>query len=391
MDVRSKTLLQHEATPGVLLTLAAVAALICANFDYFAGTYTSFLNLRGSVSLGELGLTKTVLHWINDGLMAIFFLTVGLEIKREILEGHLSRFDQIALPALAALGGMAVPALVYAAVVWNDPALLRGWAIPAATDIAFSLGALALLGRRVPASLKVFLLTLATFDDLGAIIVIALFYTTELSTLALGLAAAAIAVLIAMNRLGVDRIAPYVIMGIALWVFVLESGVHATLSGVALGLAIPNRRNNGTPLIHTIETALKPYVSFAILPLFAFANAGVPLAAQETGPAISPLSLAVALGLLIGKPVGILLAVAAATGLGISRLPRGATWPQIAGVGCLAGIGFTMSLFIGSLAFYDADQMNAVRLGVLAGSLASMLAGLAILARTARVPVPQQG
>jgi NhaA family Na+:H+ antiporter len=368
------SILQHEAAPGVLLVLAAALALLSANIDALAGIYDDFLTLRGSVSLGPLGLSKPLLLWTNDGLMAIFFLTVGLEIKREVLEGHLSRPDQIALPAIAAIGGMAVPALVYAALVWNDAALLRGWAIPAATDIAFSLGAVALLGRRVSTSLKVFLLTLATFDDLGAIIIIAIFYTSQLSALALGLAAAAIAVLIAMNRLGVERVAPYVLVGLALWVFVLKSGVHATLSGVVLGLAIPHRR------IHGIEEALKPYVGFAILPLFAFANAGVPLA----DAALSPLAIAVALGLLIGKPLGILLAVGAATGLGLARLPAGANWMQTAGIGCLAGIGFTMSLFIGSLAFEDAQSINAVRIGVLLGSFASLIAGLALLAAAKR-------
>jgi NhaA family Na+:H+ antiporter len=374
--------LKHEATPGVLLVVAAMLALICANLAITADIYSDFLSMRGTVSLGGLGLSKTVLHWVNDGLMAIFFLTVGLEIKREFLEGHLSSADQVLLPAVAAVGGMAVPALVYFLVIAGDSALLRGWAIPAATDIAFSLGALALLGRRVPTSLKVFLLTLATFDDLGAIIVIALFYTTDLSTLALGLAAAAIAILIAMNRLGVDRIAPYVLVGIALWVFVLESGVHATLAGVALGLAIPLKRNSGGPLIHTIENALRPYVSFVILPLFAFANAGVPFA---SGAVIGSLSLAVALGLFIGKPLGIGLAVAATAGLGFATLPRGTGWLHILGVGFIAGIGFTMSLFIGSLAFADESQMNAVRIGVLAGSFASVIAGLAILSQATRV------
>jgi Na+:H+ antiporter, NhaA family len=372
--------LRHEATPGVLLALAAILALVCANIDFVAKTYDDFLSLRGSISLGTLSLSKPLLLWINDGLMAVFFLTVGLEIKREVIEGHLSRPDQIALPAIAAVGGMAVPALVYCAVVWNDAMLLRGWAIPAATDIAFSLGALALLGTRVPASLKIFLLTLATFDDLGAIVIIALFYATQLSTLALGLAAAAIAVLIAMNRFGADRVAPYVLVGLALWIFVLKSGVHATLAGVVLGLAIPLKRKDGSELVHAVETALRPYVGFAILPLFAFANAGVPFGGVEAGSRLSPLTIAVALGLFLGKPLGILLAVGAAAGLGLARLPRGANWMQMAGIGCLAGIGFTMSLFIGSLAFEDVRSIDAVRLGVLAGSLASLIAGLAILA-----------
>ena len=370
--------INHEATAGLALVLAAAAALVLTNIG-FAESYDHFLELPVSVHIGPIGLDKTLVHWVNDGLMAIFFFLVGLEIKREVLEGNLSSREQIVLPALAALGGMVAPALVYAFFNLGNAETLRGWAIPAATDIAFALGALALVGSRVPLSLKVFLLTLATLDDLGAIIIIALFYASDLSLIGLGLAGVAFACLIVLNQLRIDRTAPYLFFGIAMWVCVLESGVHATLAGVALAMTIPLSRTDGSGFIHALEEGLHPYVKFLILPLFAFANAGIPLAGVSLDALTSSLPLGIAAGLLIGKPLGISLAVFACVSLGLAKLPERANWLHMIGVGCLAGIGFTMSLFIGTLAFSTPAQIDAVRLGVIAGSVLSIILGLAIL------------
>lgn len=369
--------INHEATAGLILVFAAVAALVFTNIGY-AESYDYFLELPVSVQIGNIGLSKTLIHWINEGLMAIFFFLVGLEIKREVLQGNLSSREQIILPAMAALGGMLAPALIYAYFNLGTSSI-GGWAIPAATDIAFALGALALIGSRVPLSLKVFLLTLATLDDLGAIIIIAVFYTSDLSLVGLGLAGIAFACLVILNRLRVDRTAPYLFFGLAMWVFVLESGVHATLSGVALAMTIPLLRSDGSSFIHALEEGLHPYVKFLILPLFAFANAGIPLAGLSMDSLTSPLPLGIAAGLVFGKPLGILLAVTACVSLGFAKLPERATWTHVTGVGCLAGIGFTMSLFIGTLAFDSPSQIDAVRVGVIAGSIISTLLGLAIL------------
>jgi NhaA family Na+:H+ antiporter len=370
--------INHEATAGMVLVVAAAAALVVTNVGYDT-TYDHFLELPVSVRAGGIGLDKTLVHWINDGLMAIFFFLVGLEIKREVLQGNLSSRQQITLPAVAALGGMLVPAAIYIFFNLGNPETLHGWAIPAATDIAFALGALALIGTRVPVSLKIFLLALATLDDLGAIVIIAIFYTSNLSLIGLSLAGAALACLIALNRLRIDRTALYIFFGFAMWVFVLESGVHATLSGVALAMTIPLLRRNGTNFINVLEEALHPYVKFLILPLFAFANAGIPLSGLSMDSLTSSVPLGIALGLILGKPIGILLAVAACASLGIAQLPERATWIQMVGVGCLAGIGFTMSLFIGTLAFHTPTEIDAVRVGVVAGSIISTMLGLAIL------------
>jgi NhaA family Na+:H+ antiporter len=301
-----------------------------------------------------------------------------------VLEGSLSSREQIVLPAVAAFGGMAAPAAIYAVINGGSPELLRGWAIPAATDIAFALGVLSLLGTRVPVSLKVFLLTLATLDDLGAIVIIAMFYTSNLSAMSLILAAAAFVALLLLNRLHVSRTAFYVAIGIAMWTFVLESGVHATLAGVAVAMTVPLNRQSGEPFIHSLEEALHPYVSFLILPLFAFANAGIPLVGIGIGSLTSTLPMGIALGLIIGKPLGILAVCAATVRLGFARLPDDVDWLHMLGVGCLAGIGFTMSLFIGSLAFDGAAQAIAVRIGVICGSLVSTFLGLAILLAASR-------
>ena len=361
----------------MVLAVAALFAIVLVNFG-LSDEYSHLLEERVRIGVGALTLDKSLHHFINDGLMAIFFFLVGLEIKREVLEGNLSTPSQIMLPAVAALGGIIVPSGIYAWINWDLPSL-GGWAIPAATDIAFALGALALLGNRAPLSLKIFLLTLATFDDLAAIIIIALFYTTHLSVFALTGAIACLLALLAYNRLGGDRIAVYILVGLVTWLFVLKSGVHATLAGVALGLLIPLRRADKSSPLHELEHGLHPYVKWLILPLFAFANAGLPLDGFSWEGLSQPLPLGIIAGLAIGKPVGITLAVALMVGLGLASLPRGVNWRYMFGVSCIAGIGFTMSLFIGSLAFASPADMAQVRSGVIAGSLISIIVGLAIM------------
>jgi Na+:H+ antiporter, NhaA family len=313
--------------------------------------------------------------------MAIFFFLVGLEIKREFLVGELSTRKQASLPLIAALGGMAVPALIYAAINRNDPIALQGWAIPAATDIAFAVGVLALLGPRVPASLKVFLLALAIIDDLGSIVIIAFFYTANLSLQALALAGLGIAALIFLNLKGVTRIAPYALVGLFIWLCVLKSGVHATLSGVVTALAIPLAPGRGETQgpLERLEESLHPWVTFGVLPLFAFANAGVPLAGMTLAKLTSPIPMGIALGLFIGKPIGIFGFSLAAIGLKLAGKPEGATWGQMFGVAILGGVGFTMSLFIGMLAFADAERAAEIRFGVLLGSFVSAIAGYYVL------------
>ena len=371
-----------EALAGLILVLAAAAALVADNVAVLQPYYDGVLSLPVSVQFGEARLAKPLLLWINDGLMAVFFLLVGLELKREVLKGHLRSRDQVVLPAVCAVGGMAVPALIYLAIakgLGGDSGLFRGWAIPAATDIAFALGALAMLGSRVPSSLKVFLLTLATLDDLGAIVVIAIFYTADLSLASLALAVVAIVALAAMNLLGVKRLAPYIVVGVALWVFVLKSGVHATLAGVALGLAIPMQDRDGRKVLEALEDALHPYVIWGILPLFAFANAGVSLAGIALSSFLAPLPLAIAAGLVVGKPLGIIAAAQVAVRTRMARLPEGMGWMHLGGVAALAGIGFTMSLFIGMLAFSADEHSAGVRIGVIAGSILSALIGYGVL------------
>lgn len=381
-----KRLLRLEAAPGILLVAGAVLALLLDNSP-IKWLYDGLLTTPVAVQVGALEIRKPLLLWINDGLMAVFFLTIGLEIKREVLDGQLSSFRQVALPACAAVGGMVVPAAIYITINWGDAEALRGWAIPAATDIAFALGVLALLGRRVPATLKIFLLALAIMDDLGAIVIIAIFYTAELSLLSLGLAAAGVLGLIALNRLGVTRTAVYVVTGIALWICVLKSGVHATLAGVAIGFAIPLRARDPEghcPLVH-LEHALRPWVSYGILPLFAFANAGVSLEGLSLDALLDPIALGTASGLFLGKQAGVLGFAALAVLLGWGERPKGATWLQFYGVALLTGVGFTMSLFIGLLAFEDGDLHPAsVRRGVLVGSLLSGLGGYLILRLASR-------
>lgn len=373
--------LRLEASGGIILLAVATLALALHNSP-LSWLYDGLIETPVEVRIGALELAKPLLLWINDGLMAVFFLLVGLEIKREVRRGHLAAWDQAALPVVAAVGGMSIPALVYWAVNRNSPATLAGWAIPAATDIAFALGILSLLGSRVPVALKIFLLALAIADDLGAIVIIALFYTANLSALSLVLAAVAIVALVVMNLAGVVRVGAYAIVGTVLWVCVLKSGVHATLAGVAIGLAIPlDDRRGGSPLEHLEET-LHPWVAFGIMPAFAFANAGVTLGDVTWTAIFAPVPLGIALGLFLGKQIGVFGFAYAAVRLGLCRLPEGVGWIHVYGVALLAGIGFTMSLFIGTLAFADPAQAVGVRIGVLGGSILSAIAGYLVLRAT---------
>lgn len=372
--------MEMEASGGIVLVIASALALFAAN-SAFSDNYQAFLDAQFTISLNDVGLSKPLILWINDGLMAIFFFLVGLEIKREVMEGALSSVKQAALPGIAALGGILVPALVYSFVNWGDAVAMQGWAIPAATDIAFALGVMALLGRRIPVALKVFLLALAIFDDLAAIIIIAVFYTNQLSGAALGLAATSILLLFLMNHFGVMRRIAYVLVGVVLWVCVLKSGVHATLAGVVLAFAIPLKSNDPevkSPL-KIMEHALHPWVAFLVLPVFAFANAGVSLKGLSLEAFTNPVALGIAGGLFLGKQVGVMLFVVLAVFLKLAEFPKDATWPQIYGVSVLTGIGFTMSLFIGGLALDPAVYGVDLRLGVLGGSIISALLGYTIL------------
>ena len=379
-----------ESASGLVLLAAAVLALIASN-TALAPLYDLFLQTPVVVRVGALHLDKPLLLWINDGLMAIFFLVIGAEIKRETLAGELSSVKRAALPALAAVGGMVVPAIVYIALSGGERDMLAGWAIPAATDIAFALAALSVIGRGVPSSLKVFLLAVAIIDDLGTILIIAIFYTSELSPLALILAACVLALMALMNRLGVRRVAPYAVLGFILWVLVLKSGVHATLAGVATAFAIPLRvkdRHGGevaSPL-KTVEHKLHPWSSFLVMPLFGFANAGLDLSGVSLAQLFHGVAPAIAAGLFIGKQTGVFGATWLAVKLGLGEKPAGASWGEIYGVSLVAGIGFTMSLFIGTLAWDDASHAADIRLGVLVGSILSAAVGVAVLMWERRLP-----
>jgi NhaA family Na+:H+ antiporter len=372
--------LKLESAGGLLLVAAAVLALIFSNSP-LRQAYDDLLKIPVEMRFGSFALAKPLLLWINDGLMAIFFLLVGLEVKREVIEGELSTPAQIVLPVVAGLGGMVVPALIYFIFNRGNGAALNGWAIPTATDIAFALGVLSLLGKRVPVSLKIFLTAVAIADDLGAIVIIALFYTAELSIAMLFLAAVAIAVLIALNLQKVTRIAPYVMVGVILWVFVLKSGVHATLAGVAIAFAVPLKTTDaqGVAPLHQLEHSLHPWVAFGVLPVFAFANAGVSFAGVTLTALAEPLPLGIAVGLFAGKLVGVFGASAILIRLGLAKLPEGAGWLQLIGVAALCGVGFTMSLFIGSLAFDGPGYFTPLRLGVIAGSALSGVTGYLLL------------
>jgi NhaA family Na+:H+ antiporter len=380
--------LELESASGLLLIAAGIIAMSINNSP-LSYLYNGLLDVPVAVQFGALKIAKPLLLWINDGLMAVFFLLIGLEVKREVLEGQLKEPAQLVLPGAAAIGGMLVPALIYWAFNRHNPGALGGWAIPMATDIAFALGVLALLGKRVPVSLKLFLMTLAIIDDLGAIIVIALFYSTELSTLSLGLAAICISALILINRLGVSKLSPYLVIGAILWICVLKSGVHATLAGVILALTIPLRPSNGQPSpLMSLEHALHPWVAFAILPIFAFSNAGVQLNELTLQSFTHSVPLGIAAGLLLGKALGVFGFTWLTIKTGLAKLPEGANWGQVLGLAVLCGIGFTMSLFVGSLAFIPelSEYAGMDRVGILTGSILAALIGSSIFYFSSRKP-----
>ncbi len=372
--------LRLESAGGLVLASAAVLAMVMANSP-LADFYTYVLNLKLTIMLEGFGVSKPLFLWINDGLMAVFFLLIGLELKREVIEGQLSSADQIVLPAVAAIGGLVVPALIYWAINKDNPQGLNGWAIPTATDIAFALAILTLLGSRVPASLKIFLTTIAIFDDLAAIIIIAIFYSSDLSTGSLAAAGAGIAVLFVLNRMGVQSLAAYLIVGIFIWLFVLKSGVHATLAGIVVAAFIPLRScDDHSPLRH-LEHILHPWIAFCVLPIFAFANAGVSFAGITSDIVLGTVSIGIVLGLFIGKQVGVFGMTALVVGLGLAKKPEGASWAMLYGVALICGVGFTMSLFIGSLAFEHGgfSQDVALKIGVIMGSMVSGFCGWLVL------------
>ena len=375
----------NEAAGGILLILSAAAAMLVANSSLYPW-YESVLSAKLAVTIEGQGVAKAMILWINDGLMAIFFLLVGLELKRELLEGKLKNPRDVVLPGTAAIGGMLAPALIFLAFNAGHPTTINGWAIPAATDIAFALGVLALAGPRVPSSLKIFLLTLAILDDMGAILIIALFYTADLSMDYLALAAIPLVGMLMMNRAGAHRVVPILLLGIVMWVFVLKSGVHATLAGVITAFCIPLKDRWGKSPLHSLEHALTPYVFYGIVPIFAFANAGVVLEGMKWSNLLDPVPLGIALGLFAGKQIGVFGVTWGMVKLGLARKPFGATWLQVYGVALLAGIGFTMSLFIGGLSYSDNLLMNEVRIGVLLGSGLSAVLGYLVL-RYAPSPV----
>lgn len=380
--------LKQESAGGIVLIIAAALALVIANSP-FADSYFGTLNTKLNVSFGEFEINKGLILWINDGLMAVFFFLIGLEVKREVMEGQLSTWDKASLPLAAALGGMAIPALIFVAFNYDEPDTINGWAIPAATDIAFALGILSLLGPRVPVALKALLLAIAVIDDIGAITIIALFYSGELDTQMLLGAAITFAALIATGRMKIGSSLPYIVMTVIMWVFVLKSGVHATLAGVAAAATVPMAARNGRRLLEEMEHSLHYWVAFLIIPIFGFANAGVTLIGLSPADLLQPLPLGIALGLLIGKQVGIVGFAWIAVKAGIAKLPENVGWRKIHALSMLAAIGFTMSLFIGNLAFEDQATVDAVKLGVLSGSLIAALAGFFML-RAALPDVPAE-
>lgn len=378
--------LKLESAGGILLLLSAVAAMLLANSP-LSEQYNNFLNLPVSIQIGHFVIDKTLIHWINDGFMAVFFILVGMEVKKELFEGSLSSYQQAIFPAIAAIGGMIIPAIVYWFIAKQDPSLVNGWAIPMATDIAFALGIMALLSKQVPLPLKIFLLALAIIDDLGAIVVIALFFSHGLSVQALFFSAIAIIALVLLNRFKVSALCAYMVVGAILWASVLKSGVHATLAGVIIGFCIPLNGKNGEKPLHDFEHILAPWSSFIILPLFAFANAGVSFEGLDFTMLSSPLLLAIALGLIIGKPVGVFSFSYISVKLGLAKLPNGVNFKQIFAVALLCGIGFTMSMFLASLAFEAGagETINTLsRLGILLGSTISAIIGYFCLKQTTK-------
>lgn len=378
--------LKQESAGGIVLMFAAALALVLANSPLGAA-YFGALSTEVAVTVGGGGIVKPALLWINDGLMALFFFLIGLEVKREVLEGQLSSWQQSSLPLFAAIGGMAMPAAVFLVINLQYPDNINGWAIPAATDIAFALGVLALLGSRVPVALKALLLAVAVIDDIGAIAIIALFYTPGVQTTMLLAAAAVLVLLVLIGRARVASPIPYIVLGTVLWYFVLKSGVHATLAGVALAMTVPLYDRKGEAVLEHMEHALHPWVAFMVVPIFALANAGVTLVGLEPSAALAPLPLGIALGLILGKQLGIVGFAWLAVKSGVSSLPVGITWRHIWGLSLVAGIGFTMSLFIGNLAFVDAYLIDQVKIGVLTGSLIAAFAGVMILKGAGGDPV----
>lgn len=379
--------LKLESAGGILLLFSAAVAMLLANSP-LSSQYNDFLNLPVGLQIGSFSINKTLIHWINDGFMAVFFVLVGMEVKKELFEGALSSYQQAIFPAIAAVGGMIVPALVYWFIAKQDPSLANGWAIPMATDIAFALGIMALLSKQVPLPLKIFLLALAIIDDLGAIVVIALFFSHELSVQALIFSGFSILTLVLLNRFRVSALCAYMVVGAILWASVLKSGVHATLAGVIIGFCIPLKGKKGERPLHDFEHILAPWSSFVILPLFAFANAGVSFDGIDVSMISSPLLLAIACGLIIGKPVGVFGFSYISVKLGLAKLPDGINFKQIFAVAVLCGIGFTMSMFLASLAF-DADAGESVntlsRLGILLGSTVSATLGYLFLKQTTKL------
>lgn len=376
-----KSFIESDASNGVMLIVAAVAAMILANTAATAQGYQALLNEPVQIRFGALDISKNLLLWINDALMALFFLVIGLEVKRELMVGELASRDKAIFPVIAAIGGMALPALIFLFFNHGDEIARNGWAIPTATDIAFALGVLALLGSRVPVALKVFLMALAIIDDLGAIVIIALFYTSDLSVLSLCVAAGAIVVLALLNRFNVRKISIYILVGIVLWTAVLKSGVHATLAGVIVGFFVPLEKKEGHSPAEHLAHGLMPWVNWMILPLFAFANAGISLAGITLSDVLSPEPSGIILGLLIGKPLGITLFCWLAVKLRLAVLPNGTTIRDIMAIGVLCGIGFTMSIFISSLAFDAAHEQLVTfsKLGILTGSVLSAVIGYTLL------------
>jgi len=369
-----------EASSGLVLLIAALIALVLSNTD-LSEYYFNILNIHLLIGTEKFGLDLSILHWINDALMAIFFFIVTLEIKREFIQGELSKPKQALLPIIGAIGGMAVPALIYILINLETGYTLRGWAIPSATDIAFSIGVLSLLGSRVPISLKIFLTALAIIDDLGAIIIIALFYSSELQYTFLILMLITFISLVIINKLGVKKFTPYLIIGLFLWFFTHGSGIHSTISGVLLATVIPHRKNQKDfSLLMKLEHLLSPYVAFGIMPLFALANAGVVLKNVSINTLFSPVPLGILCGLFFGKQIGVFLFSFLSIKLKLAEMPTNSNWIKFYGVGILTGIGFTMSLFVGNLAFVDySNNMSGVKIGVLAGSFLSAIVGYLLL------------
>lgn len=387
-----KQFIQKDVSSGIILVLAAALALIMAN-SLFSANYNNFLQFPVSITLGTFAISKPLVLWVNDGLMALFFFVVGLEVKRELFYGELSRPDQVVLPFLAAIAGIIFPALIYVALNYQDAVAMNGWAIPSATDIAFALGIFLLFGKHLPPSLKLFLLSVAIIDDIGAVIIIAIFYAQELSTNSLFVASIGLVVLFIFNRLKLENKTPFILVSVVVWAAVLKSGVHATLAGFVVAWFIPIARDKAQSMSYKIEHGLHPWIAFFVLPLFAFANAGVGLTNATANELFTPVSIGIIGGLFIGKQLGIFTACFIAIKLKLCRLPKDATWTQLYGVCLLCGVGFTMSLFIGSLAFEEQglDYQIQVKVGVLVGSLISAAAGAWLIRKSSKKLVVNSG